>query len=384
MGHSEYKVEISPGIFKSFYEVRAEAINKFSLTRIQRKRRGVNKLAIQKTYIDLLYECRNCNPVLPNVKFWKDLVIYYDSELTKNKRSADYPEGISPTTILNKNASFKHVEASWGNMALASFTALIVKSKIDSLVKDGVISPSMAYDLQKNVKAIFSFAHEAGALASNPLAPLKNRKRIKRKKKALTHPEVEKLLAEANLQDHPFFPIWLFAVTLGLRRSELAGLKWTDIDFDNRLVHLSRQKIPKEGIVNRLKDKEDRIVAIPLLVMPHLKMFKLRARTEFVIEIDNNSWEKGHQAAVLREFCRKIGISEIRHHQLRTTYVSLSLADGVTLGNLMENVGHANIATTNEYLASSGANIKGSTDILKIKVPPIHEAQVLPLERAAK
>jgi integrase len=85
---------------------------------------------------------------------------------------------------------------------------------------------------------------------------------------------------------------------------------------------------------------------------------------------------------VLREFCRSIGIKEVTHHQLRATHITLALIDGVPLGIVKENVGHSKLSTTDEYFRSSGIQMKGQTDALKIKVPTSAGATVLPLRVA--
>ena len=185
----------------------------------------------------------------------------------------------------------------------------------------------------------------------------------------MTHEEADRLLAEAKYRGHRYYYIWLLTLALGLRRSELAGLKWIDIDFEHRLIYLRRQNIPHEGIVLFLKDKEERVVAIPHYIIPVLKEMKLKSSTDFVIEIKCSFWNSGLQAQVLREFCREIGIKEITHHQLRATHITLALIDGVPLGIVKENVGHAKLSTTDEYFRSAGINMNGQTDGLRIQVP---------------
>src|SRR5205807_1742742 len=101
----------------------------------------------------------------------------------------------------------------------------------------------------------------------------------------------------------------------GLRRSELAGLKWLDIDFSQELIHLQRQLLPNKEIVSQLKDWEDRMVAIPKQIVPVLKEMKLKSTSDFVIGLDCSDWNDGHQARVLREFCKEIGIKELTHHR---------------------------------------------------------------------
>jgi integrase len=160
----------------------------------------------------------------------------------------------------------------------------------------------------------------------------------------------------------------------------LAGLKWLDIDFENRLAHLRRQLQPKEGLVEKLKDNEERTVAIPASVIPVLKEYRLRSRSEFVIETECHQWKSGHQAEVLKTFCREIGIKEVTHHQLRATHITLALVDGIPLGIVKENVGHAKLSTTDEYFRSSGIQMSGQTDGLRIKVPSGLDADVKPLK----
>jgi integrase len=202
----------------------------------------------------------------------------------------------------------------------------------------------------------------------------------KKRKEALTHEEANKLLAEANKRNHPYYYIWLLTLALGLRRSELAGLKWLDIDFDQNLIYLRRQLIPREGLVMFLKDREERVVAIPKHVIPALKELKLKAKTDFVIEIECHRWDSGQQSGVLRAFCREIGIKEVTHHQLRATHITLALVDGIPLGVVKENVGHAKLSTTDEYFRSAGINMRGQTDGLRLVVPDGNSAAVLPLK----
>ena len=101
---------------------------------------------------------------------------------------------------------------------------------------------------------------------------------------------------------------------------------------------------------------------------------------DFVIEIKCHHWNDGGQAEVLRTFCREIGVKEVTHHQLRATHITLALIDGVPLGVVKENVGHAKLSTTDIYFRSSGINMRGQMDGLKIKVPEVQNAQVIRLQ----
>jgi integrase len=133
-------------------------------------------------------------------------------------------------------------------------------------------------------------------------------------------------------------------------------------------------------VVALLKDREERVVAIPNYIIPVLKELKLQSSSDFVITVKCHKWNEGHQAQVLRDFCREIGIKEVTHHQLRATHITLALIDGVPIGIVKENVGHAKLSTTDEYFRSAGINMKGQTDGLRIQVPTNYEAEIIPLK----
>lgn len=384
MSISSYKTEVEPGVFKTFYLVIAEGINKYTRQRIQMKRRGVvSEPKAQRLYRELWSLCREQRPDIPSIKNWMELKLFYFEHIRSKVRTPENPLGFNPKAVESKISRFHHLKH-WDGLHLDLITPIFVKDELDGLEEKEIASRSLSSEIQKELRCVFSFAKDSGLLSVNPLDGLKKRKVPKRKKAALNHGEVERLLFEAKRCKHPYFPIWLLSVTLGLRRSELAGLKWIDIDFETRLAHIRRQKIPGEGIVNFPKDKEERTVAIPKYVMPFLKEFKLRSESEFVIDVDCKAWQGGHQASVLRYFCKEIGIKEVTHHQLRATHITLALIDGVPLGIVKENVGHSKLSTTDGYFVSSGIQMMGQTDGLKVRVPNFKEADVLPLVGVAK
>lgn len=379
MSITSYQKEVSPGVFKKFYRVAAEGINKYTNKRVQKEKWGIpSEPKAERVFRELWIQCKEERPDGPAIERWGDLKASYLQFVESNVRSETNSNGFSPKTVKKKKSRFVHL-TSWNDLHLDLINAHLVKTELDNLERDGIASRELTSEIQKEVKCVFSYAVDRGTLKTNPLADLKKRKVPRKQKQALTHEEVDRLLLEAKRKDHPYFFIWLLSVTLGVRRSELAGLKWTDIDFENRLARLRRQHIPGEGIVDNLKNKEDRTVAIPDYVIPVLKEFRLKTRGEFVIEMDCKQWQGGHQAQVLRAFCREIGIKEVTHHQLRATHITLALVDGIPLGIVKENVGHLKLSTTDEYFRSSGVQMRGQTDGLKINVPTGAEGLIVPL-----
>lgn len=384
MGVTSYRKEISPGVFKTLYRVTAEGVNKYTRKRIQKRHIGIaSEPKAQKLFRELWVQCREERPDGPRIERWGELKDAYLVYVEGQVRSETNKTGFSPKTVEKKKSRFVHV-TEWNDLHLDLVTPKRVKETLDALERRGQAGRALTSEIQKEVRCVFSYAVDCGYLKANPLADMQKRVLPKRKKKALNPEEVKILLGEARKRNHPYFFIWLFSIALGLRRSELAGLKWSDIDFVNGLATIQRQLIPGEGIVDFPKDKDERIVSIPANVLPVLKECRLRSQSEFVVDIDCKQWKGGHQAAVLREFCREIGIKEVTHHRLRATHITLALISGIPLGIVKENVGHEKLSTTDEYFSSSGILMRGQMDGLKINVPTGLEAEVVPLMGAAR
>lgn len=365
---------------KVLYMVVAEAVNRFSGQRVQKKRRGISSLPkAERIYRELWLECRDSKPIGLQFSYWEQLIESYFTCLSEKIRSDKNPNGFSPHVVKSKKSRLNHTKR-WFGTHLELITPQFVMNGLDGMESNGV-SRSMTNHILKEIKCVFTYALHLGVINSNLFAGLKMRKMPRKRKEALTHEEVNVLLTEAKRRGHEYYIIWILTVTLGLRRSELAGLKWIDIDFTQRLIYLRRQKIPREGVVEFLKDREERVVAIPQNILPVLKELKLRTQSDFVINVKCHKWNEGHQAQVLRQFCKEIGIKEITHHQLRATHITLALIDGVPLGIVKENVGHSKLSTTDEYFRSAGINMRGQTDGLRIQVPAEESATVLPMKR---
>lgn len=373
-----YKKEISPGVAKQFYMVVAEAINRYTGRRVQKKRRSIPSIAkAQLIYKELWSACRETRPDGVGYSQWGNLLDSYREHLRKKVRSEENPLGLSPHTIKCKRARLSHTEA-WATTHLDLVTPNFVTTELDELERRGMTRQN-TNEVLKEIKCVFAYGVATGGLKVSPFAGTKMRKAPKKRLPALTHDEAGILLREAKRRQHPYYYVWLLTIALGLRRSELAGLQWLDIDFDRGLVHVQRQLLPREGLVLQLKDGEDRIVAIPKDVVPVLKELKLRATSEFVIELDCFYWKYGLQAQILRKFCKEIGIKELTHHRLRATHITLALADGVPLGIIKENVGHARLQTTDGYFSASGLQMIGQMDRLQVPIPNDTEAAIFDL-----
>lgn len=379
MAISKYKTSAG-----TFYKVSVETRSVFTGSRKTKqlkgiKTRGEAKL-LEKEFWNL---CRFYKPNgVSNVKTWKDLRKRYLDFIDSNVRTSKNPDGFSQSTLRSKFSRIGQLGL-WDMYHFDAVTPILVRSFLDNRESQGASRHSTNM-LLKEVKAIFKFSVELGLKDHNPFADFKMRKLQRGKKEALNYEEVRKLLFEASVREHPFYLIWLLSISLGLRRSELAGLQWTDIDWVHGIANIQRQLIPREGLLDSTKSGKTRCVAIPSDVLQVLKAQKLKSQCKWVVPPDFPEWKTGDQAKVLRRFCRKIGIKEVSHHALRATHITLALVDGVPLGIVKENVGHSKLSTTDIYFRSSGIQMSGKMDGLRVPIPREQNANILKLGGLSK
>ncbi|WP_030806019.1 tyrosine-type recombinase/integrase [Streptomyces sp. NRRL S-337] len=166
---------------------------------------------------------------------------------------------------------------------------------------------------------------------------------------------------EAARRD-PLYTAFVLAVSLGLRRGEILGLRWCDIDLDRRTlsVRTQLQRVQKELYTDSTKNRRSRTIPLPLMCIAPLRWQRLRqeaqrraagddwssegdyvftTRTGRPIEPRNlsRSFERIGQAA---------GLPRIRLHDARHGCASLLFAAGVQPRVVMEILGHSQIAVT--------------------------------------
>ena len=367
----DFKLD-SNGKKTRLYIVTAEALNIHTGQRRSKKRRGItSKQKAERMYKELWNQCRNEKPdkvLNENTGQLGGLIDTYLSHIEGRLRSRENPDGYSLGTFRNRGFIFQHLKP-WYHVDISKVTPRFLNQVLDDLEKSRSLSKIRTRCIFAECKSLFSYAYDAEILKENPFKGCKNRPYKPKEQYALNHKEANGLLREAYKRKHPYYFVWLLAITLGLRRSELAGLKWTDIDFEQRILHVQRQLVPREGLVEKTKTSRNRIVAIPQKIMPTLKDFQSKAKSDFVINLKCNNWRGGDQARVLRWFCQKIGIKQVTFHQLRATHITLAIQDGVSTGAIMSNVGHTTLATTSKYFRLSGVHVQGETDRLGIDLP---------------
>jgi integrase len=274
----------------------------------------------------------------------------------------------APSTHENYKAQLeKWITPRWGNLEIHQIT----KTQVYDLIfqdLDQSLSQHTKKTILKMVRRIFQMAVEDGIIDRNPTTGVQV-KVPEVEQKVLTNTEVEIFLREARTTNHRFFPMWFLALKTGCRSGELMALCWTDLDFEAKIISVSKQWTNKTGFAPT-KTQRSRVVPISDDLLKFLKELKLKhgSAREFVLP-HYPEWENGEQARITREFCQAIGITSVKFHDLRATFITNLLARGVPLAQVMAIVGHSQLKTTNSYLRKAGVDVKGATEHLGYQLP---------------
>lgn len=164
----------------------------------------------------------------------------------------------------------------------------------------------------------------------------------------------------------------------GIRRGELMGLEWKDIDFENHVIHIrnTSQYVQGLGIItkgtkNATSERTIRLSANMFAILAEYRTYWLNMREalldrwENVIEITladgTKKWVQNDRLFVkddstpmnpdsltdwVSKFVKRHGLPHFSPHSLRHTHASLLIAGGVNIPTVSRRLGHSSVATT--------------------------------------
>ncbi len=173
----------------------------------------------------------------------------------------------------------------------------------------------------------------------------------------LNQKQAKALLAAA--EGDRFHPLYVLAVTTGMRQGEILGLFWADLDLSNRIVRVSRALVTGHGqTYESPKTKRSRrSIALTTKATSALKEHRERQRTAglpvegnapvFTNNVGKPLHPKNLMDRSFKPLLRKAGLPDTTFHAAtRHTAASLMLSQGVHPKVVQEMLGHANITIT--------------------------------------
>lgn len=194
----------------------------------------------------------------------------------------------------------------------------------------------------------------------------------------------------------------LFALLMGLRKSEISGIKYTDIDYENRTLKIERQlgrslEVDENEIAPKTRTKQEidvktpasnRVEKIPNFLFSEIleerkKYEKNRSRRQhgrWVFQdmdyICCSSYGRPRSTTYIYTHYKKLieeaGLPYIRFHDLRHTYTTLLMKNDINQKAIAASLGHSKSIITFDVYTDKQALIEGGVEEIDAFIDEVH------------
>jgi integrase len=252
-----------------------------------------------------------------------------------------------------------HLTPALGKIKLAKLTPAHVRGLYRDKLNSG-LAPRTVLHIHRAFSKALKQAAADGLIPRNPAAPVKPPQPRGEEIRPLNREQV-RVLFEAASGDR-LEALYIVAVTAGLRRGELQGLKWEDLDLEAGMLQVRRTcSEPKGGhIFEAPKSGKGRNIRLTQSAVAALRMHRRRQLEERMYKAD--LWQEqglvfpstvgtplwgGNLNRAFKATLQRAGLPKsTRFHDLRHTCATLLLKQAVNPKFVQELLGHADISLT--------------------------------------
>ncbi|MDI6816691.1 MAG: tyrosine-type recombinase/integrase [Actinomycetota bacterium] len=236
----------------------------------------------------------------------------------------------------------------FGQYQLSDIAPAMIQKFISAEIKKGKLSSSSVKTILIVLKAVFKRAVILSYLKHNPAQNIEGPKVVHKEGSILTPAEIRTLL---EVTEEPWRTLFTVAAMTGMRRGEILALKWSDIDFEKKLIFVRRSVFRGEFSDPKSK-KSIRVLAMDNRLLSVLLNHKLNApasQYDLVFCTPKGGIVSGgHVTKVqFKKAVKDAGIEKpMRFHDLRHSFASLLISKGEHVKVIQSVLGHADIQTT--------------------------------------
>lgn len=270
----------------------------------------------------------------------------------------------SPTTIRGYRFKLARIKQQMGSVRLDKLTPQHLDRAYRAWLGEG-LDPSSVHHLHRVLSAALNKAVKWQLLPSSPAALASPPARRMQPKEIPGPDVVQKLVSVAEQRGQPVLAVLVaVAATTGLRRGELSGLRWVDVDFDNRKLYVRRSiKNDVDGVwaPGPTKTHQQRRIALDDFTVAALSTHRSAVEgwaatagvelvpDAYVFTLDpagSSPLTPDRLSGSFIRLCKTVGVKGVTLHTLRHFSASMLIASGRDVRTIAGRLGHADATTT--------------------------------------
>lgn len=264
-----------------------------------------------------------------------------------------------------------HILPALGHMELTKLRPLHIQELLSHKIKNGRADGKEGGLSPRSVKYIHTILHEAlkhavklEIVPRNVAEAVTPPRETKAELQVWDVSQVNAFLEAAS--KHRLYPLFLLALTTGMRRGELLGLRWQDIDWKRKTISVCQTLVvTKEGIQFQepKTNAGKRVIAVDNDVLEVLKFWRIRQTSELTARqtvygaAEKNSLlvfcsiagtpvSPRNLARIFETLIKKAKVPPLSLHGLRHTSATLMLKENIPAKVVSERLGHSKVGIT--------------------------------------
>jgi integrase len=287
------------------------------------------------------------------------------AEYLEHWLSVDIDRRLASKTAARHRGIIRHqIIPRIGHVPMRKLTAVHIEACEAELQRKGYVkgrkqgsglSAQTVLHVHRTLSQALAHAVKTGVLFKNPAEQVKPPRPAGREIAILTKPEIATVLKAAE-GTWLYLPV-LVGVTTGMRRGELLGLRWSDVDLKSARLTVN-QSLERKGVFKSPKTRHSRrTITLPSLTVEAIARHKAAQAEERLrlglgksdlVFTGPDGWllDPNDITKAFGELVKATGVRQITFHGLRHTHISHQLMDGVHVKVVSERAGHANVGIT--------------------------------------
>jgi integrase len=310
------------------------------------------KKEAQAALAELVSNVEKGSYIEPSKRKFRDFALEYLEKVYKNKVKAS-------TYDRTRSLLLNQIIPWFGNADLKDIDQFLVYEFYEEKKNEG-LAPSYIQRMHEITKKWLAIAYQWELIPKNIASLIEPPRNTKKVMNVWNIGQVNEFLK--HTKHSRYHPIFFVAAYTGMRKGEIIGLRWEDIDLEAKTLQVRRTLYritgetlltePKTPNAYRTIHLDDDLVRVFRKQKVKQNLEKLKYGPAYIESNMVFTQETGDYISpsavngLFRRFLQQLGLPEIRFHDLRHTHATILLGMGVNPKLVSERLGHSSVAIT--------------------------------------